>query len=58
MLRVVGNAVVVNPDRELGRVAKQEGWRVMRFERLGHKLGVGVALVAAGVAGGLVARSR
>jgi HAD superfamily hydrolase (TIGR01490 family) len=58
MLRAVGNAVVVNPDRELGRVARQEGWRVMRFERLGHKLGVGALVVAAGVAGAVAATRR
>ena len=35
MLRAVGNPVVVNPDEELTRIAREEGWRVMRFERLG-----------------------
>jgi HAD superfamily hydrolase (TIGR01490 family) len=32
MLRAVGNPVVVNPDRELQRVARSEGWQVMRCE--------------------------
>jgi len=52
MLRAVGNPVVVNPDEPLAEVAKAEGWRVLRFERLGRKLIVGAAaLTAAAVAG-------
>ncbi len=38
MLRAVGNAVVVNPDQPLAEIAKAEGWRVMRFEKLGRRL--------------------
>src|SRR5918996_1544996 len=34
MLRCVGHPVVVNPDQALLEVARAEGWRVMRFERL------------------------
>ena len=30
-LEVVGNPVVVNPDRELRRVAEARGWPVLRF---------------------------
>lgn len=33
MLEVVGNPVVVNPDRELSRVAAQRGWEVRTFRR-------------------------
>lgn len=33
MLRAVGHPVVVNPDRELLRVARTEGWEVHRFTR-------------------------
>lgn len=52
MLRAVGNPVVVNPDEPLAQVAKAEGWRVLRFERLGRRLLVGAAAVtAAAVAG-------
>jgi HAD superfamily hydrolase (TIGR01490 family) len=62
MLRAVGNAVVVNPDEDLLRVAKAEGWQVMRFERLGRKLAIaGATAFAAAVAGSsraLVARRR
>ena len=35
MLRAVGHPVAVNPDAELARVAREEGWEVMRFDRLG-----------------------
>jgi HAD superfamily hydrolase (TIGR01490 family) len=50
MLRAVGNAVVVNPDAALAEVARAEGWRVMRFEKLGRRLAIaGATLVAAAV---------
>jgi HAD superfamily hydrolase (TIGR01490 family) len=53
MLRAVGHPVVVNPDAELARVAGEEGWEVMRFDKLHRRLRIasvaGVAgLVAAG----------
>jgi HAD superfamily hydrolase (TIGR01490 family) len=47
MLRAVGHPVVVNPDRELLRVAREEGWEVMRFETLGRRLQIGAAVVVA-----------
>jgi HAD superfamily hydrolase (TIGR01490 family) len=53
MLRVVGRPVAVNPDRQLARVAREEGWQVLRFERLGRRLKAAVALAGAGVAGGI-----
>ena len=43
MLRLVGHPVAVNPDKELARVARAEGWEIMRFERLGRKLRVAAA---------------
>jgi HAD superfamily hydrolase (TIGR01490 family) len=46
MLRAVGNPVVVNPDAALLAVARSEGWRVMRFEKLGRRLAAGAALAA------------
>jgi HAD superfamily hydrolase (TIGR01490 family) len=52
MLRAVGHPVVVNPDAELGRVAKQEGWEVMRFEQLGRRLKAGAAVVLMALVGG------
>jgi HAD superfamily hydrolase (TIGR01490 family) len=53
MLRAVGHPVAVNPDAELGRVAREEGWEVMRFDKLHRHLRVasvaGLAgLIAAG----------
>ena len=39
MLREVGHPVAVNPDAELAEIAVAEGWRVMRFERLGTAAG-------------------
>jgi HAD superfamily hydrolase (TIGR01490 family) len=50
MLRLVGHPVAVNPDAELTRIARAEGWEVLRFERLGRRLRV---LGAAGVAAAL-----
>jgi phosphoserine phosphatase len=51
MLRAVGHPVAVNPDTELARVAREEGWDVMRFERLGRRLKVLTALAAVAAAG-------
>jgi HAD superfamily hydrolase (TIGR01490 family) len=52
MLRAVGHPVAVNPDRELGRIAREEGWEILRFEKLGRRLRVaGAAALAAGLGG-------
>jgi HAD superfamily hydrolase (TIGR01490 family) len=53
MLRVVGHPVAVNPDRELARVAREQHWDVLRFDRLGRRLKAVVGLVGAAVAGGV-----
>ncbi len=61
MLRAVGHPVAVNPDSELARVAREEGWSVMRFDRLGRRLKGGAALLLAafvGTAGRTVAVRR
>lgn len=58
MLRAVGHPVVVNPDAELARVAREEGWDVMRFETLGRRLKIGAAVMAAAAAGGAAGRTR
>ena len=62
MLRAVGHPVAVNPDGPLARVARQEGWEVLRFDRLGRRLRVAGAAAAAAAVGGLgsiaVSRSR
>ena len=50
MLRCVGHPVAVNPDSALERVAREEGWRIMRFDKLGRRIKIagGVATLAAG----------
>ena len=52
MLRVVGHPVAVNPDAELRRVAREEGWEIMRFEQLGRRLKAGAAVVLMALVGG------
>ena len=42
--------MAVNPDKELARVAREEGWEIMRFERLGRKLRVAAAATAVSAA--------
>ena len=53
MLRLVGHPVAVNPDAELGRIARVEGWEVLRFERLGRRMRVVAAAGLAAALGGL-----
>ena len=53
MLRAVGHPVVVNPDAELSRIAREEEWDVIRFETLGRRLKLGGAIVTALAAGGI-----
>jgi HAD superfamily hydrolase (TIGR01490 family) len=62
MLRAVGHPVAVNPDRDLARVARAEGWGIEHFEHpvrlrdrmptpgVGPSIAVGGALAAGGVA--------
>jgi HAD superfamily hydrolase (TIGR01490 family) len=52
MLRAVGNPVAVNPDKELARVAREEAWRVMRFDKLGRRLRVAGTVGALALVGG------
>jgi HAD superfamily hydrolase (TIGR01490 family) len=59
MLRLVGHPVAVNPDSTLAQVARDEGWEVMRFERLGRRLRVAAAAaVLSGVGSAVAVRSR
>jgi HAD superfamily hydrolase (TIGR01490 family) len=61
MLRAVGHPVAVNPDAELAKVARDEGWDVMTFETLGRRLKVAAAFLAFTAVGGAsrrVVRSR
>ena len=51
MLRVVGHPVAVNPDAELARVAREHGWEIMRFDRLGRRLRIAMGLAAVGLVG-------
>jgi HAD superfamily hydrolase (TIGR01490 family) len=58
MLRAVGHPVAVNPDQRLLRVAREEGWQVMTFDRLRRRLrlvGAAAALGAVGAGSGYVA---
>jgi phosphoserine phosphatase len=51
MLRAVGHPVVVNPDADLARAAREEGWEIMRFEQLGRRLKAVGAVAIAGLVG-------
>ena len=53
MLRAVGHPVAVNPDRELGALARAEGWQVLRFDRLSRRLKATAGLIGAAAAGGI-----
>jgi HAD superfamily hydrolase (TIGR01490 family) len=52
MLRAVGHPVAVNPDSELERIAREEGWQIMRFDRLARRLKLGAALAGLAALGG------
>lgn len=58
MLRAVGHAVVVNPDPELTRIARSEGWEIVRLDRLGRRLKVVAALAGGAAAAGVGAAVR
>jgi HAD superfamily hydrolase (TIGR01490 family) len=51
MLRAVGHPVAVNPDPALAEIAGEEGWEMMRFERLGRRLVAIVVTLLATVGG-------
>lgn len=60
MLHAVGHPVAVNPDKELLAEARENGWQVLRFDRLGRRLktlgGVAGTAIAGGVASAALAR--
>jgi HAD superfamily hydrolase (TIGR01490 family) len=62
MLRCVGHPVAVNPDAELLRVAREEGWQVMTFDRLHRRIRIAAGAAALGALGAgsgyVVARLR
>src|SRR5918911_3214956 len=49
MLRAVGHPVAVNPDAELLRVAREEGWDVLRLDRLHRRLWLAAGAAIAGL---------
>jgi HAD superfamily hydrolase (TIGR01490 family) len=53
MLQAVGHPVAVNPDAELARIARREGWQVLRLDRLSRRLKTAAALSGAALAGGI-----
>jgi HAD superfamily hydrolase (TIGR01490 family) len=52
MLTAVGHPVAVNPDPALGEIARREGWRVVRFEKLGRRLTIAAGTLIAIAVGG------
>jgi HAD superfamily hydrolase (TIGR01490 family) len=62
MLRCVGHPVAVNPDSELLRVARAEGWEVLHFDKLHRRVRIATTVgglgVAAGLSGYVAARTR
>lgn len=58
MLRAVGHPVVVNPDSDLRRIATEEGWEIVRLDRLGRRLKIFAGLIAAAALGGLGGLAR
>jgi HAD superfamily hydrolase (TIGR01490 family) len=52
MLRAVGHPVAVNPDRELEAVARADGWRIMRFDKLARRLRIAALAAAIALLGG------
>jgi HAD superfamily hydrolase (TIGR01490 family) len=51
MLRAVGHPVAVNPDQELLRVSREEGWQVMTFDRLRRRVRLAAGALALGAVG-------
>jgi HAD superfamily hydrolase (TIGR01490 family) len=47
MLRLVGHPVAVNPDAELARIAAEQEWEILRFDRLRRRLKLAGGAVAA-----------
>src|SRR5205823_3603009 len=60
MLRAVGHPVVVNPDSNLARIARDEGWDILRFDKLARRLriAIGAAAIAALAGAGGYAGAR
>jgi HAD superfamily hydrolase (TIGR01490 family) len=61
MLTAVGHPVVVNPDAELARIARERGWEILRLDPLRGRLRLGAllaAVAALGSAGGAIFNNR
>ncbi|HEX4837721.1 MAG TPA: HAD-IB family hydrolase [Solirubrobacteraceae bacterium] len=58
MLRAVGHPVVVNPDQKLTRIARSEGWEIVRLDRLARRLKLAAALAAGTAAAGVGMAAR
>jgi hypothetical protein len=64
MLSAVGNPVAVNPDSQLKRLARENGWEIRDFRtgrkaaRIGLPAAAGMGAVAGGVAVGIMLRRR
>ena len=52
MLRAVGHPVAVNPDARLERVAREQGWEIMRFDKLARRLRLAAGAALLGAVGG------
>jgi HAD superfamily hydrolase (TIGR01490 family) len=52
MLRAVGHPVAVNPDAELERLARAEGWEILRFDRLRRRIRIAYGAAALALVGG------
>ena len=55
MLRIVGHAVVVNPDQELEKLAREQAWDVLKLDPIGRRLQVAAGVLAAASIGGVAA---
>jgi HAD superfamily hydrolase (TIGR01490 family) len=51
MLRAVGHPVAVNPDSALARIAREQGWEILRLDRLNRRLMLAAGAIAAAAAG-------
>ena len=64
MLSLVGHPVAVNPDHDLKRIARENGWEIRDFRtgrkaaRVGVPAAAGMGAIAGGVAVGLAYRRR
>jgi hypothetical protein len=52
MLSIVGHPVVVNPDAELRRLAREHGWEILRLDPLRRHLVLAGGLLLAAAGGG------